>query len=67
MKKRICVLMLTLTLCLSLSVPALAAGGFRDVEQNAWYAAISATSLPTPLLSCPRPTARSLSSAQASR
>ena len=37
MKKHIFVLMLILTLCLSLSVPALAAGGFRDVEQNAWY------------------------------
>ena len=37
MKKRMSVLVLTLALCLSLGVPALAAGGFRDVNQNAWY------------------------------
>ena len=37
MKKRISVLMLTLALCLSLGAPALAAGGFSDVAQNAWY------------------------------
>ena len=37
MKKRIFALFLTLTLCLSLGVPALAAGGFQDVDQNAWY------------------------------
>ena len=37
MKKRIPVLMLTLALCLSLGAPALAAGGFSDVAQNAWY------------------------------
>ena len=35
MKKRISVLMLTLALCLSLGAPALAAGGFSDVAQNA--------------------------------
>ena len=29
--------MLTLALCLSLGAPALAAGGFSDVAQNAWY------------------------------
>lgn len=37
MKKRILVFLLTLALCLSLGVPALAAGGFRDVVENAWY------------------------------
>ena len=37
MKKYISVLVLTLALCLSLGVPALAAGGFHDVDQNAWY------------------------------
>ena len=37
MKKRISVLMLTLALCLSLGAPALAAGGFCDVNQKAWY------------------------------
>lgn len=37
MKKRILVFLLTLALCLSLGVPALAASGFRDVVENAWY------------------------------
>lgn len=37
MKKRIFSLILTLALCFSLSVPAFAAGGFRDVDKNAWY------------------------------
>lgn len=37
MKKRVFALILTLTLCLSLSVPAFAAGGFRDVDKDAWY------------------------------
>lgn len=37
MKKRIYALVFTLTLCVSLGVPALAAGGFRDVEGHAWY------------------------------
>ena len=37
MKKRISVLMLTLARCFTLSVPSLAAGSFRDVDQNAWY------------------------------
>ena len=37
MKKRVFALVLTLTLCLSLSVPAFAAGGFRDVDKDAWY------------------------------
>ena len=37
MKKRIVAFMLTLTLCLSLVVLALAAGNFYDVDKNAWY------------------------------
>lgn len=37
MKKRIFALILTLMLSLSLGVPALAAGGFHDVDKNAWY------------------------------
>lgn len=37
MIKRIFALMLALTFCLALGTPALAAGGFRDVDQNAWY------------------------------
>ena len=37
MKKRLFSLVLALALCLSLGVPALAAGGFSDVDQNAWY------------------------------
>ena len=37
MIKRIFARMLALTFCLALGTPALAAGGFRDVDQNAWY------------------------------
>ena len=37
MKKRIFACTLMLALCLSLSGPVRAAGGFHDVEQNAWY------------------------------
>ena len=37
MNKRFFTLVLTLAICFSLSAPALAVGGFRDVDQNAWY------------------------------
>lgn len=51
MKKRIFSLILTLALCLSLSVPAFAAGSFRDVEQNAWYAKYLDTAVNSGLIS----------------
>ena len=37
MKKRILALILTLALCLSLGLSAIAAGGFDDVADGAWY------------------------------
>ena len=37
MNKRFFTLVLTLAMCFSLSAPPLAVGGFRDVDQNAWY------------------------------
>ena len=37
MKKRLFALVLTLAISLSLGGPAQAAGGFSDVDQNAWY------------------------------
>ena len=37
MRKRMFALILALTLCLSFVPPARAAGGFSDVDENAWY------------------------------
>lgn len=37
MKKRIFSFILALVLCFAFSVPAFAAGGFYDVDKNAWY------------------------------
>ena len=46
MIKRIFARMLALTFCLALGTPALAAGGFRDVDQNAWYFKYLDTAVP---------------------
>ena len=50
MKKRIFALILTLTLGLSLGVPAFAAGGFHDVDRNAWYLKYLSTAVSSGLI-----------------
>ena len=50
MKKRIFALILALTLSLSLGGPALAAGGFHDVDRNAWYLRYLSTAVSSGLI-----------------